>query len=122
MQRTSGTALHHRLWGLFTPDCDPSSAFVLARAATAGVSDEFMRAANTLVLALSHFHTNAGRGCVRKPTESHPDATAHPNPGPSTPTTATPPHNAHTGDSAPTRHGDNESHDGAYDGGETSLR
>ena len=84
----------HRLWDLFTPDSDPSVAFVQARVATASVSDEFVRATNTLVLALRHFHNNARCGYVWNPTEYRPDATAHPNPLPTTtaPTAATPPH------------------------------
>ena len=84
----------HRLWGLFTPDSDPSVAFVQARATAANVSDELIRATNALVLALRHFHNNAGRVYVWNPTEYRLDTTAHSDPFPTTAATtaATPPH------------------------------
>ena len=91
MQRTRGAAFSdvsstaHRLWGLIAPDSDPSVAFVQARAATTSASDELIRATNTLVLALRHFHNNAGRGNVWNQTEYHPDATARPTPPPRRP-------------------------------------
>ena len=126
------TTRTRRQWGLFTPDSDPSVAFVQTRVATASVSDEFIRAANTLVHALRHFHTNAGRGSVWNPAEYHPDGAAHPNSRPTTgtPTAATPPHPtvatltlATVPPSPP--HQDNDGHDGhdeTYDEGGTSLR
>jgi len=70
----------HRVWRLFTPDCNPSITFVLARAATEGVSSEFIGAAHTRLLEPRYFHSNAGRGYVWNPTVStrSPDTPNHP--------------------------------------------
>ena len=63
MQSTRGAAFSgvssaaHRRRGSCAPDSDPSVTFVQARAATASVSDEFIRATNTLVLALFYSTT-----------------------------------------------------------------
>ncbi len=94
MQSARGTAVSdvsmaaHRLWAMFAPDTDPTVALALARAATGGVSAEFIGAANSLLLALRRFHTTTGRGHVWTPTELHPqhNATA---PSPPRPTTGT---------------------------------
>jgi len=118
----------HRVWRLFTPDCNPSITFVLARAATEGVSSEFIEAAHSRILEPRYFHSNAGRGYVWNPTVStrSPDTPNHP------------PHDGHAiaGDTAPSHldsapyddsaplltsaQPDDESQHGAHDGGGTS--
>ena len=89
MRSTRGTSVAdvsmaaHRLWGMFPPGSNPTVAIALLRAATGGVSADFINAANTLLLSLRHFHANTGRGHIWSTSEPIPDASAHTHPHPS---------------------------------------
>ena len=68
---------------MLPPGSNPTVVVALFRAATGGVSADFVNAGNTLLLSLRHFHANTGRGYTWTTSEPIPEASAHIHPQPS---------------------------------------